>query len=398
MRNLCIALGVLGAACGDNAPPEDDAGMEAGRCTAVSPVPGPTYECTSEIVTVAADVGFFTMDAGLGDLDGDGQLDAVLSQNTMELAVVWGVWQEQLVDKRSNLQSVGGVVTIGDLTNDAIDDIVMAASSDHAYVLAGTSDRTLMPLPAFAWAPTDGVNLVDVNGDGALDLVGALTSRYRSGVLQTVLNDGTGRFAAPVISALGDYVGLYGRVATGDIDCDGNVDLAVPALNLGPMVNGVEILLGDGSGHFTSQRWYEGASGQPFLADVDGNGSPDLIMQSDMITVAVRRGVGDGSFGEPELYGVAQLGAITVGDVTGDAMPDIVTASIVEVGASQPGGYVHVLENSGGAFRDAGRWGEMRFWRHVALGDIDADGHNDIIATDEGGTVQAVHQVCTASD
>src|SRR5437016_7224127 len=146
-------------------------------------------------------------------------------------------------------------------------------------VVAGraTVPRSAPTLPNYSLALTLGAGkewrfqplLVDLNGDGQLDLVA--TARLASPSLHIWLGDGKGGFN-PVTTTWTD-VG-YGALATGDINGDGFPDIVV-ASHFG----GVQTLLSDGRGGFTEEI-LQGEDGYVAaeLADVNGDGHLDLIL------------------------------------------------------------------------------------------------------------------------
>jgi len=109
--------------------------------------------------------------------------------------------------------------------------------------------RSAPPLPTYVKALTLGAGkewrfnplLIDINGDGHLDLVAA--ARLSQPALHIWLGDGKGTFTPlkPTWTDIG-----YGALATGDINGDGFPDI-VTASHLGR----VQTLLSDGKGGFT---------------------------------------------------------------------------------------------------------------------------------------------------
>ncbi len=193
------------------------------------------------------------------------------------------------------------------------------------------------------------------------------------------------------------YVGLWGELAVGDVDNDGHVDVVSPATSLGPNVNGIAVMRGDGTGRFSSYRWYrdtEYGVQAVFLADVDDDGTLDIVSRnSGYITAGIKRGAGDGTFAPMELFGIPGPAAITVGNVTGDDKPDLVVASRAE---AVGGGRIFVLENVDGAFTAGQPFGDPQFWAQAVLADLDADGHDDVVGVDEDGQLIVSLMTCTA--
>src|SRR2546421_4449498 len=155
-----------------------------------------------------------------------------------------------------------------------------------AWVVAGCAahprsapllPRSAPSLPPYALALTLGPGkewrfeplLVDLNGDGHLDLVA--TARLVDPSLHIWLGDGRGGFSpmTPTWTDIG-----YGALATGDINGDGFPDIVV-ASHFG----GVQTLLSDGQGGFTEKilRRDDGYVAAQ-LADFNGDGHLDLIL------------------------------------------------------------------------------------------------------------------------
>ncbi len=126
-----------------------------------------------------------------------------------------------------------------------------------------------------------GVALVDIDGDGDLDLL--LTQSGRLGNADTgprhrlFRNDGRGRFDDVTAGSGVDVAGYGMGVATGDYDADGDVDLYLT--NLGANV----LLQNSGGGRFTDVTAHAGvaaggwSTGAAF-ADLDADGDLDLFV------------------------------------------------------------------------------------------------------------------------
>src|SRR2546422_583579 len=148
------------------------------------------------------------------------------------------------------------------------------------WVVAGcaTVPRSAPTLPSYSLALTlePGKEwrfqplIVDLNGDGQLDLVA--TARLANPSLHIWLGDGKGGFN-PVTATWTD-VG-YGALATGDINGDGFPDIVV-ASHFG----GVQTLLSNGRGGGFTEKLLRRGDGHvgAQLADVNGDGHLDLIL------------------------------------------------------------------------------------------------------------------------
>jgi len=179
--------------------------------------------------------------------------------------------------------------------------------------------------------PTD-IAVADVNADGHPDL---LTANTGSNTISVLLGDARGAFrAAPGSPLTGGPVAHL--VATGDVNSDHKLDLAVTCHNS----NDVFIYLGDGRGGFTP------APGSPFallrgaephnhglvLANVNGDAHLDILTSNqNHNSVSVLLGDGHGGFrpagGSPFSVGRAPY-PLAVGDVNGDGHADVVTPNV----------------------------------------------------------------------
>jgi hypothetical protein len=116
-----------------------------------------------------------------------------------------------------------------------------------------------------------------------------------------------------------------GAIAIADLNGDGKPDLVTA--NSG---NTVSVLLNRGQGSFEPKRSYAaGGSGSLTVADLNGDGTPDLVTangRADTVSVLLNRS--DGSFEAKRSYATG-LGpdSLAIADVNGDGKPDLVTAN-----------------------------------------------------------------------
>jgi hypothetical protein len=229
----------------------------------------------------------------------------------------------------------------------------------------------------------------DFNRDGNVDLATANTD---TDTVSIALGATGGLFFPPVMSSktVGDRPQ---RIATGDFDRDGNLDLSV--VNDGNAT--VSILMGDGLGGFSPSVVVEvGAS--PFgqaLADFDGDGWLDLAIGCTTDdTVWVLAGSAGGTFNKASrfLVGPAPFDVVAC-DFDGDGKVDLGTAD--SRGGDPAGGSITVLANSThlssrGRFSHAVAYAAGTSPTSIAAADLDRDGVADLAVNDPVASVVSI--------
>jgi hypothetical protein len=253
----------------------------------------------------------------------------------------------------------------GDLDGDGNLDLVLTtAQANREYVLLGNGDGTFRDVtpPAstvvYAGHGADGVVLADFNGDGRLDQAdsisdsGSPTGPGLSVSLGIPGWPGWG-FGTPTGYTLPQPGGRDVVVApdqnqvAADFNHDGFADLAVTSYpSTGGAVYGpgyVSILLGNGNGTFRTPIDYA-VGDRPLalaLGDFDNNGHADLVIVNGNDDAAGNKvtvlfGVGDGTFRGPNLAAPDQFDShpvgesprgVVVADLDGDGNADLVTAN-----------------------------------------------------------------------
>jgi len=312
---------------------------------------------------------------GLGNLSDDGP----------GFEVVTGTWGIRNVDSRLQAHAGDGTLlagwprsryiyidqppTLADIDGDGIDEIFI--NEEDSIVHAFRADGSLVPGwregGAMPWAqqrvstPAAG----DLDGDGRPGIVIAA-----EGWIAAYRPDGSDLPGFPFRASETAPVDEYPVI--GDVDGDGQPEIVV-------VDTGIEVVASNGvverkiplAGSIT----YGTA---PALADLDGNGVPEIVVEGDGWLDALR---GDGTHvaGFPVSWGNYWLdnGAPVVGDVDGDARPDIV---LVDGPAGLDAGEIRAYTASGQLLPGFPKTPPIGSGASApAIADVDGDGRNEIV-------------------
>lgn len=281
-----------------------------------------------------------------------------------------------------NPASVNSSLATADFNGDGNLDIA-SCSANNVAVLLGNGDGTFQAQQVST--VTTGVNcyfvtIGDMNGDGKPDLVA--TDGFNVGVS---LGNGDGTFSAvSVYSVPGDAT----ATKLGDFNNDGKMDVATVDCCSGSYVNQVNILLGNGDGTLQPPTSYATGNGAGALAigDLNQDGNLDLaIANSQDDTVSILLGIGDGTFQAQQTYPVSGSPSdITISDLNGDGKPDLAVAS-----ASVFAGDAVLVGNGDGSFQASVPYSLNGYSESIVAADVNGDGKQDLIsAGNEGASVQ----------
>ena len=193
-------------------------------------------------------------------------------------------------------------LAVGDFNGDGIADLAVAnESSNTVTILLGDATGHFAPVPGSQQVAVgnnpNGVSVGDFNGDGHADLAGG--NSRGDGTVSILLGNGTGHFTTEPPITVGNHPRL---VAVGDFNGDGHADLAVANSGDGT----VNILLGTAGG-FTQPAGSPitvGASPRSVtIGDFNGDGVADLAVADSgpsNNTVTILLGNGSGGFTSPQ--------------------------------------------------------------------------------------------------
>jgi hypothetical protein len=273
---------------------------------------------------------------------------------------------------------------VADVDGNGIPDLVTSGASLPA-VLLGNGDGTFesVPLNFVASAMITG----DFDGDGKVDLISS------SGTgLSVRLNGGLTPTTTPTFFQAGEYgSGGYGAGAVvGDFNGDGRPDVV---LGNGDSPGGISVLLGNGDGAFQAplETQTDPTHGRMAVGDLNNDGKLDLVVPIDS-GFMVLLGKGDGTFLGPIRVGLGEGPAgVVIGDFNRDGKPDVVAVNSGN-GAADFGNVSLFLGNGDGTFGRATVFSAGLSPVNVAIVDFNADGKLDL-AVVNGDAQDAQNQV-----
>ena len=304
-------------------------------------------------------------EVSFGDLDTDGRLDVVTGFGSLVVHLGTGGGRFETVLRT---EPTGDAYLVVDLNGDGIPDLVGDSAS---RILLGLGDGTFesaVSLPALSNGGYEGLAHGDVDGDGVTDLLAAGSTGVE---IHRGLGDGT--FEAP------RDLGYFGqRLELADLDADGTLDLVLTDFGDDTVV----VVPGLGGGFFGTEARYP-VGRLPYglaVADLDTDGDLDLaVVNESDDTLSILFGAGDGTLAPATSIDLGSLGAycpsaIAAGDLDGDGRADLVTANQCSSNSTI------LLQRNGGTF--------SRFNHPMGgspaggtLGDVDGDGDLDLIVS-----------------
>jgi hypothetical protein len=268
------------------------------------------------------------------DLNHDGLPDLIAFNETTNSGSILMLFNDPAQPGTFNTQqtlTVGapvGNVAFGDLNGDGLIDLAVANGSDISVFQQNTQAPGTFQGPQIVSSnSTGGVAIGDLNGDHLADIAistpNGLTVLFQSGTTP-------GTYQAVPLGTISDAGARYIYIA--DVDGDGLNDLIVsgPADASGSVAS-VLVLLQDrqNPGHFLAPVSYAtlGDAFNAVIVDLTGtgNGLPDLVVgASGGASVLLHDPAHPGSFLAAANYTQTDSTGLTVGDVNGDGLPDII--------------------------------------------------------------------------
>ncbi len=281
----------------------------------------------------------------LADFNRDGNTDIALgcSDGTANGGLVIILGNGDGSFQTPTFYSTGDVasIAIGDFNNDGIMDIALTdRAQQNVLFFIGKGDGTFTKeaTTITTSAPAHGIVAADFNGDGIDDVAYAVTGTVSGSNLSDLyvaFGKGDGTFqvpSSPTTTQIGEFL------TTGDTNADNKPDIVAASITQpGPghknVGNSLFVLVGNGDGTFKTTAYLSDIPSDPHLADVNGDGIPDIIAGGSIGTL-VYLGNGDGTFltyqpsqlpnNEVIIGGFALTYAVNAGDFNNDGNADLI--------------------------------------------------------------------------
>jgi hypothetical protein len=272
-----------------------------------------------------------------------------------------------------------------DFNGDGVMDLAILGQIHGLRILLGNGDGSFRSGPVYATGvPATAITGGDFNRDGNLDL--AVSSTHckfvpcPEGQIDIRLGNGDGTFRDPVKYLTGQQPQ---QIAAVDLNGDGALDLVTGnncSSNCDGPVNALSVLLGVGDGTFLTHTDMQLADSFYVYAmavgDVNGDGKADLVTANYCFfecAMSVLLGNGDGTFHQGMDVPTAGVADLTLTDVNGDGLLDL---------AATEGRNLDIfLGNGDGTFQDEVKVSAPSFAEAISAGDFNDDGKVDLVVT-----------------
>jgi hypothetical protein len=334
------------------------------------------------------------------DFNGDGKLDlATAEYYDSSVRIFLGNGDGTFRIGPTYLACQADTLVTGDFNGDGIVDLAVGARGcGQITIFLGNGDGTFRESGGFATGPGIGFGapyrlaVGDFNSDGRLDLVAA----NESNILSVLLGNGDGTFQTHV-----DYdVGRNTKgVTTGDFNGDGHLDLAATA------TESVSILLGNGDGTFRTPSCYSLQAGTVLpcstdgaeevenaniiAADLNGDSKLDLVLPNGNGFVSVLLGNGDGTFHGGGNYATGGISVdVAAADLNGGGTLDLAVTNYVD-----SENISLLLGNGDGTFRTHIDYAANRGARGLVAADFNGDGRLDLAVGNQAAVFGGVDSI-----
>lgn len=291
----------------------------------------------------------------------------------------------------TDVNEIPGGLAFGDIDGDGTTDFIkyfaVQKSTEsyprvYAFPFLSVGDGTFYALDLVGLGMSDvvSVEMGDVNGDGYADIVSTGTG----GDVYTYVSDGLGNFTSEGASS---GASAADKIFLSDLNGDGLSDLVMHDADSGAVYSCLADDSGSGTfGACSSGHTGSGGAGEDLvkLANLNGDGYPDLIKQMGGI-VYTYLGVGDGSFssaGAETDSGADYAKDVKFADINGDGYSDLIVNSY-DSSSDTYTIYTYLSIGNGSFVSQASS--ATGVYDNLSIGDVNGDGLTDIVEADDSG-------------
>ncbi len=318
----------------------------------------------------------------IGDVNADGHLDIVLAKGRH-----WPLVDRVLLGdgaghfaRRYDLGTASDRSYSGHLVdldgNGSLDVVISNDAPDPKLVYLNDGKGGFRMASTFGQAtwPTRNATVVDVNGDGRPDIVVANRGEIGKTANYICVNKGGGQFDSQCVAFSRDPATT---IAAADFNHDGMIDLAVPHRDGGQS----RVYLAGPRGSFALEHTISFGPANAHIrmsqaADFDGDGVVDIVAIDETSGTAIYFGRKDGSFSPAvKLAGASPAPyALLVADLNGDKKPDVIVGNVEAPSA------VYYNDGTGRSYHET-HFGDAKGTVYgFDVADVNGDGQLDIAA------------------
>lgn len=387
--------------------------VASGITTGITTLIGKGDGTFTTTATSAAGIGCSTGGMLTGDFNGDGKKDLLVrdtvllgnGDGTFKVGASLPVNTGLFADELSN-------TAVGDVNNDGKLDVVVSQNGIVA-LFYGNGDGTFTVGPRYAALPDmTQLSLTDIDGDGNLDIVlgtsagGVWTdgccgngAALEPPLFQILMGRGDGSF----VDSLAYNQGQYGngeftvagpQIASADFNNDGKIDaLVFTAANGGTVpTSALSVLPGDGTAKLGAPitSTVNIVPSMMVTASINQSGKPDVVLAgliSGTPGVSTLLNQGDGTFAAELDYTLpvsSPVVSLATGDFNGDGITDIAVGVNPGLGNTGASGVYVLFGKANGTFAAPVKIDASLNPTGLTAADLNGDGKTDLIVADQG--------------